>query len=86
MARSMHFVVELDGNVQFEGVAHVRRVIDSLEGVIPDVGVGNKEESGEAVGEEHLATLKVRRKETGRHGARFESVSVLLAPFDAGLG
>lgn len=83
VTRSMQFMIKFNGIVQFEGVLHAGTVVDSLEGIIPNIIVRDEEETGETVGEEHLTTLKVGGQESRWHATRFEGISVHIAPFNA---
>ena len=86
VTRSMQLVVEFDGVVQFEGVLHAGSVIDSLEGIVPDIVIGDEEEPGEAIGEEHLTAFKVGGEESRGHGTGFEGIPMKTAPLDARFG
>ena len=58
-------------------------MIDTLEGIIPSVILGDEEEAGEAIGEEHLTTFKVGGEETWGHGTGFKGIHMTAAPFNA---
>lgn len=81
VCRPVNLVVKLARICELETVLHRLRVLHAHEIVVPDVGLGNHEEAKEAIGEQHLDLLVMRRGVALRVGAR---VTVAPTPLSTG--